>query len=144
MNYFFLLLCFSSFALEIQFFGPCQKTPLFKTKVLNKYSQVGELTIDVLQTNNIPYKGTESGLNSIFNTPTGLDALEVISDEEMKAYGWCYKVNSVQPEEFPNEVKITAKTLVITWFYGYAHYLRGNWIKQCAPAYEELPEFLCR
>lgn len=95
-------------------------------------SSVGELTIKMLIEYEVPFQGSEQGLNSILNSPTGLDAMVMISESEMKAYGWCYKVNGVAPELFPHEILIEDESDEILWFWGYAHYQNGEWIAQCA------------
>jgi hypothetical protein len=141
---FFFLFSLSAKALEIKFIGPCEEKPLFETNIKFDYENVGELTIGTLIKFNIPFKGTEGGLNSAFETPTGLEAMEVISDQEMKAYGWCFSVDGVAPEVYPNEVPVTLKTKSIVWHFGYAHFLKGQWITQCTPAYKEKPAFLCK
>ena len=88
--------------------------------------------------------GTHEGLNSVFNTPVGMEALEVLSDTEMRAYGWCYSVNGVSPEVFPHQVPLNPEIKEITWTFGFAHYYRGEWITQCTPAYTIRPAFLCK
>jgi len=95
-------------------------------------SSVGELTIKMLNDYEILYQGSEQGLNSILNSPTGLDATVIISDSEMKSYGWCFKINGVIPEVYANEVFINTTTDQVLWFWGYAHYKDGEWIAQCA------------
>lgn len=95
-------------------------------------SSVGELTIKILNDYDVPFQGSEQGLNSILNSPTGLDAMVMISESEMKAYGWCFKINGVIPEVYANEVFINSLTDQVVWFWGYAHYLNGDWIAQCA------------
>ena len=140
----FFLFSFNAKAIEIKFIGPCDENPLFDTNVKHDYENVGELTIGTLIKFDISFKGTEAGINSAFGTPTGLEALEVISDDEMKAYGWCYSVDGIAPEVYPNEVAISMKTKSIIWHFGYAHFLRGKWISQCTPAYKEKPKFLCK
>lgn len=93
---------------------------------------IGELTIKMLDDYQVPYQGTEQGFNSILNSPTGLDAMVIISDNEMKAYGWCFEINGEIPEVYPNEVFINSTSDNVLWFWGYAHYKNGEWIAQCA------------
>lgn len=95
-------------------------------------SNVGELTIKMLEDNRLSYQGTEQGFNSILNSPTGLDAMVIISDSEMKAYGWCFEINGVIPEVYANEITINSTNDNVLWFWGYAHYKNGEWIAQCA------------
>lgn len=130
-------------ALQILFTNPCDPTPLLETKLRTQESRtVGQVTIDTLESFEAPYVGSEQGLNSAFGTPTGLDAMEVISDTEMKSYGWCYEVDGKLSEVMPGDYKITPKTQSIRWFVGYAHFKNGNWISQCTPAYKS--KFICK
>ena len=131
------------FAVEITFTGPCDKNFIMRTKVTETYENVGELTISVLTKYKIPFKGSPEGLVSAFNTPTGDGSVEVLSDVEMRAYGWCYSVDGVSPELYSNEIPITSETKSISWYYGFAHYYKGEWIAQCTPAHTVKPRFLC-
>lgn len=133
----------NSYALEVRFTGPCLEAPLFASKTEPYQISVGELTLKVLDENGIKYQGTSAGLNQVFNTPIGLEAMEVISDEEMFAYGWYYEVDGKFPEVFPSEILVTNTMKSIHWFYGYAHYLKGNWISQCEKSYKRHSSFLC-
>lgn len=94
---------------------------------------VGDISIQALQDNNIPFQGISQGINSILNTPTGLEALDVVSDTEMFAYGWCYSINGYEPDKFPNEVYVQ-ETDHILWWFGFARYKDGQWISQCKPS----------
>lgn len=127
----------------LKFVGPCSPKFIMKTNVTGEFANVGELTVATLKKFNIPFLGTEQGLNSAFNTPVGMDAMEIISDEEMRAYGWCYSVDGFAPEVFPHEIPMTPEIREITWTFGFAHYYRGNWITQCTPAHTVRPAFLC-
>lgn len=100
----------------------------------HKGDNLGALTVKALDLLKIPYLGNERGIHTIFNTPVGDEALEIISDREMKAYGWCFTVNDRLEEVYPDEIDIYEDKVNIHWFYGYAHYLAGEWIGQCIPA----------
>ncbi len=136
-------LSFSVNALEIEFIGPCQDGPLLKTEVDEAFENVGAITIAVLEKFQAPHIGNEIGLHTAFNTPIGLEALEVISDEEMNSYGWCYEVDGIIPESFPVEYKITPDIKKISWFFGHARYFRGEWTDQCLKTFKNPPAFLC-
>lgn len=132
----FSLLSASSYALEFEFIGPCSKKPLLKQTVLLKEAiSVGAMTIKVLDHNGIAYQGNEVGINQILNSPIGLDSMEIISDQELLAYGWCFEIDGVIPEVYPNQIQLRAGIKVIRWFYGYAHYLNGEWVGQCQKSY---------
>jgi hypothetical protein len=130
-------------ALIIEFKGPCFEEPLHSSQVESSFTNVGAVTISELEKSKIPYMGNEIGLHTAFNTPIGMDALEVISDEEMKSYGWCYAVDGEIPEIYPVDYTITKNIRKITWFFGYARYFRGEWTDQCLKAYKNPPAYLC-
>lgn len=127
----------------ISFIGPCDKKPLFTTELKNiEGESVGYITIKTLKAYSIPFKGTEQSLSSIFNTPIGLDAMEILSDTEMLAHGWCYSVNGFEPGTYPNEI-ILKKNDHILWWFGHAHYNQGKWITQCTPSYQRRSAQIC-
>ncbi len=130
-------------AVELKFIGPCSADFIMRTEVREAYRNVGELTVATLAKFGIPHEGTEEGLASAFSTPTGKGALEVVSDIELRAYGWCYSVDGVAPEVYPNEIAITPTTKSIVWHFGFARYYKGEWITQCTPAHTIRPAFLC-
>ena len=125
-----LLFAESRIHLEIQ--TPQEKYKFTSLVHLEKYKNLGELTIALLTDFKIPHTGTSYGLVSLYNIQQDI---EVISDTEMKAYGWCYLVNEVLSEKMLNEVLIDSlphnSELNIKWYYGYAHYKNGEWISQC-------------
>lgn len=143
----FILCCFAislpAMALEISFIGPCDKKPLIKENLTGNYAHVGALTIDFLNKKKIPYLGNERGLKSVFNTPVGDALMEVVSDNEMRAYGWCYFVNDLGPDVFADEYPLDAGIKKIEWLFGFAHYKNGQWISSCTPAFTVRPKFLC-
>lgn len=124
-----------NYAAQLSFIGPCDSNPLVQIEFnANEGETVGSATIEQLNTAFIPYLGTERGLNSIFNTPIGIDAIELVSEQEYLAYGWCYSVNGFEPSNFPNEYAI-AQDDKILWWFGYAHFKDGKWITQCRLSY---------
>ena len=128
----------------IAFVGPCDQRPLTVIETpAHSTSSAGAITLAVLQRSEIPFVGTEQGFASIFGTPTGMDSMEVISDDEMLAYGWCFSVNDHSPEVYPHEYPVNQQDRIL-WWYGYAHYKRGEWITQCTPAFRRKPAFLCQ
>lgn len=139
-----LLISVNAFAADINFIGPCDKKPLISGSLGNKYETVGDMTIQFLNKNNIRYEGSERGINTVFNTPVGDAALEVISDTEMRAYGWCYFVDGMGPDVFADEYPMDAKIKRIDWIFGFAHYKNGTWISNCTPAFTIKPKFICK
>ena len=138
-----LFLSLTSQAGTLNIIGPCDKSPVISHEFsLESEVSVGKLSVDSFESLNVPYIGSELGMNSIINTPTGMDAMEIISDSEMMAYGWCYSVNGFEPGEYPNKVYVKNDDSVIWWF-GYAHYKDGQWITQCTPSYERRSPQFC-
>lgn len=146
MKYFILLLLIFSFNLQahtISFIGPCEKKPLFSKVVPNLSLSVGKLTVEVLESAKINFVGSEKGLSSVFGTPVGPAAMEIISQTEIRAYGWCYLVDGVGPEVYPHELILSPAFARVEWVFGFAHFKDGVWISQCTPAYRVKPKFLC-
>lgn len=129
--------------LVLEFVGPCSSRPLIKQSFPVQFPTVGHTTAAFLRGHRIPYKGGIEGIQTLFGTPVGMDAMEVISDREMRSYGWCYRVDGQVPEVFPHHYPVSPRTKKISWFYGFAHYLNGQWVSQCEPAYKVKPAFLC-
>jgi hypothetical protein len=101
-------------------------------------------TIDILNLNKIPYLGVAGGINSINNSPVGLDAMEVVSDVEMRAYGWCVAVNGKVAKDFPNQVSLTSQDDEIVWYYGYARSIENQWLGMCFHANKIKPDQFCK
>ena len=140
-----LILSLNLYAIEFSITKRCENQPALieNIEVLNSIT-VSELTHYVFKTFEIPFIGDERSINSILGTPTGTDAYEVMTDNEIKVYGWCFQVNGVQPDRFMNQIILDpTEQLHVNWFYGYAHYLNGVWITYCTPAYEQKSPFVC-
>lgn len=134
---------FSSIAATIEIQHPCDNSLSFSENIpLNGVKSVGDLTVELLENKIIPFQGSSKGINSIFNSPIGDQALYVLSDFEMYAFGWCYKVNEIAPELFPDEVFIKIGDQ-ITWWFGYAHYKKGQWIAQCKQPSQAIRALFC-
>jgi hypothetical protein len=145
-KYTLLILFFSvsaSAAVELKFIGPCSENFIMRTMVDEAHENVGQLTIETLKKFNIPFVGAYEGLASAFETPIGDAAVEVISAEEVRAYGWCFSVDGVAPELYPHQVPVNQTTKSVVWHFGYARFFRGQWVTQCTPAWKVRPVFLC-
>lgn len=139
----FLLLSLHSFSASISFIGPCDSSPIFKTTFKpNNNNNLGSETIQILEKHDIPHIGSEAGLVSAFNTPTGDGSIEVISDVEMNAYGWCYSINGDQAKVYPNEVILDDNDKIV-WWWGFAKYYSGEWVSQCEPSHKRRPAIFC-
>ncbi len=141
---FMLLLPLTSQAVELKFIGPCQEEFIMRTDVNEEFDNVGDLTIETLKKFSIPHSGSPEGIVSAFETPVGDAAIEVISPEEKRFYGWCYSVDGIAPEVYPHEERITLETKSVVWTFGFAYFKNGQWLSQCTPAYTVKPDFLCK
>ena len=102
---------------------------LFKTQwSVQTPTNIGDVTIEIFNKFQIPFSGSKYGISQI--NGKGQD-IEVISDNEMKAYGWCFEVDGLIPETMPDQTALESNSVEIEWFYAYAHYKDGNWIGQC-------------
>lgn len=137
-----VLITASSFAATFDIIGPCSETPQLSASMKVGVTNVGDATIKFLDLNNVDYIGSRVGMKSIFNSPTGLDAMEIISDYEMNAHGWCYSVNGHEPNIYPDEVELKDTDHVI-WWYGFAHYYKGEWLSMCEPTWKRAPSQFC-
>lgn len=148
-NFFIFILCifipyFTVKGVEFQFVGPCTDVPLVKGEMpINTPISVGDITLEFLDSRMIPYTGSYVGFNSIFNTPVGIDSMEVVDNQTMRAHGWCYAVNGISPESYPHKVYVQ-DTDRIDWWFGYALYKDGEWVTQCSPTYKVAPEQFCK
>lgn len=129
---------FSSYSATFTVYGPCSPTPAYNgnIEVIDLKDSVGKISLNVFEDQKIPYIGNESGFSSILNTPTGIDAIEVLSDTKMRAYGWCYSVNAIGPDVLAGDYFLNSKDDKIVWFFGYSTYDQGQWIDYCVPSYK--------
>lgn len=143
ITFILLVVSASALAVQVEFVGPCSEKPLYSVKTqATKAKDVGTLTVEVLDKAQIQYQGVPQGFNQIFNSPLGLDALEILSDEEMLSYGWCFEVDGKVTEDYADQISLKG-VKKIQWFFGYAHYVRGEWKSFCQKAYLRRSEFLC-
>ncbi len=144
MKFLFILLFTTNLYADvtIEFIGACDSSPLYSEELSFYPTNVGELTTKTLQDNNISFQGTSQGIRSIFGLTTEENELIIISDQEMLAYGWCYKINGVAPELYPHKVDISNNDH-IQWYFAFSRYLNGEWVSQCKPSYQEPRQEFC-
>lgn len=131
-----ILLPSEVFAIQWEVIGACSKTPLFQGSAKTNFQEsVGKYSLRIFNENKIPFIGFEQGFNSIANSPVGLDALEVLSDNEMRAYGWCYSINGQIPDVMPDQLSFLDQDDKLTWFYAFSLNKNGEWINYCVPAW---------
>lgn len=138
-----LFFSFQSFATKLVVRQRCGKDTAFEAE-FQKLSSVGEITKEIFEEYQIPHLGTAQGINSIFHSPTGNDAFEVINSNLMRGYGWCYKVDGYEPNVYPDKYPISSNTKEILWFFGYAEYKDGAWVTQCKPAFHTPNSSVCK
>ncbi len=137
------LFAYTAWGVTLSIIGPCSATPEYKsTQALLKPTTVGQFTIEFLDNNQIPYVGSEEGLNSILNTPYDKKAIEVLGENEMRAYGWCYSVDGLEPAVMPHEFELKGDETVI-WWYAFSHWKAGQWLTYCTPAHSVAQPQLC-
>ena len=89
---------------------------LFKQNIgLMLPSNVGETTIAIFDQHSVPHKGTDSGIVEIYNLK---QEIKVVSDTEMKAYGWCFSINGIVVETMPDETNVITADSIIQSFNG--------------------------
>lgn len=135
---FVLLAASNSLAVSWKIYGPCSETPVHEGNVPLKNFEVsvGAFSLQVFEDNEIPYIGSDLGFNSIIGTPTDRSSIEIVSKDELRAYGWCYSVNGKIPEQMPNEVFFTENNAELVWFYAYSTVKNNQWQEDyCTPAY---------
>lgn len=131
-------------ALEVKVLEPCSDKVLYQKKWTKSFDNVGIATVRSFDELKVPYVGNDFGIHSIHGTPVGDDALEIISRMEMRSYGWCYKVDDELPEVLPINFPLESEHKTITWYFGFARYLRGEWVSQCESVSKIKPQFICR
>ncbi|WP_374076815.1 DUF4430 domain-containing protein [Bdellovibrio bacteriovorus] len=131
------ILALKSHAVSWQIYGPCDEKPIAQGEVTADMTKsVGTISVEIFDQNKIPYIGAAEGFNSIVNTPVGLDSVEVVSDTELRAYGWCYSVNGKTPAEMPHKINFKSQTDTLIWFYAYSTNKNNEWMDDyCSPAY---------
>lgn len=131
----------SAGATTIEVIQPCAERIAMQSMTTGK--TVAEATVTALTAAGIPFVGTsEGGISSILQTPIGVDAIEIISNQDMRAYGWCFEVDGVQPGAMPDRVSLHGAEH-IKWFYGSALYKAGDWVSFCDPSSAQTPVELC-
>lgn len=116
---------------------------VYEHRITSRFYDLGSLTERTLEAALASrgineFRGSAGGVSSI-NKMGGV--LEVLSDTEMNAYGWCYRVDGVSPDLMPNQYLLTGREAVIEWYYAYAHIDHDRWTSMCVPA-DHMPEHI--
>lgn len=127
---FIVLVSLNAYALTFKVIGKNSEVLFSSTTEVSLPQTVGQISIENFNKNQIPFVGDIDGIVNIYGIESELD---LISDTDMKAYGWCYSINGIVPEDFVHKVNVTAQETELVWFYGYAYYKSGEWVSQCVP-----------
>lgn len=141
----FLFLVSASYthAASWKVFGACSEEPVHQGQKDAKSLSVGDYSVQVFEENKIPYVGSELGFNSIIGTPTDRRSIEIVSSDELRAYGWCYSVDGKIPDQMPNEVQLSNNAELV-WFYAYSTVINNQWQEDyCTPAYKIKAKQFC-
>jgi len=138
-----ILISLSSFAGEVYFQGPCEEKPFLVGENTGAGITAGALSISVLEESKTEYIGSEGGINSILGSPVGMEAIEVLSDTKMRAYGWCYEIDGFGPAAMPDEIELKG-TEQVRWFFAFSTYEDGVWKDYCTPSYSVKSPFICK
>ncbi len=125
---FILLISSGAHAVTVKITGK-NRAALFETEIASPIpSDVGSVTIVAFDAAKIPYQGSSNGISKIYDLD---QQVEVVSNIEMRAYGWCFAIDGQVPETMPNNTDVLTQQTVVEWYYAYAHYKSGDWIGQC-------------
>lgn len=91
-------------------------------------STVGVVSVNTFRDHKIPFEGSTAGISSIYGQGS---ELEVIDNKRLKAWGWCFALDSVISDQMPDHVNIPENTKILKWFYAYALYDSGTWTGYC-------------
>ncbi|OUR99637.1 hypothetical protein A9Q84_01040 [Halobacteriovorax marinus] len=141
-----------TFAVTLEVVGPCSETAVIEVEYdISDLSQsVGFYSVEMFTAFDIPFLGTDGGMNSIINTPTGKKAIEKISETKMRAHGWCYQVDGFEPAAMTNNYFFPTKTSHLRWVFGYSTFDGdiftgiGEWTGYCDPTYAVKPAQFCQ
>lgn len=127
---FIVLVSLNAYALTFKVIGKNSEVLFSTSSEVALPQTIGQITVAQFNKNQIPFVGDIDGIVSILEIGSDMD---LISDTDMKAYGWCYSVNGVVPEGFVHQVNVSQQETELVWFYGYAYYKAGEWVSQCVP-----------
>jgi hypothetical protein len=125
-----ILFLASAHAVQVEIRGRNSKELFFHNPIFQLPISVGAASESLFKSNSIPYQGSVAGFSKIFDLA---QEVEVLSDTELKAYGWCFSVDGEVPETMTDKTFLINQKSILIWFYAYAHYKNGQWVAQCVP-----------
>ena len=91
-------------------------------------SNVGVISVEGFKMLGVPFEGSPAGITAI----DGLGSdLQVINENRMKAWGWCFSIDGQLIEKMPDQVPWPQEAKILRWFYAYALYDSGQWTGYC-------------
>ncbi|MDA9951513.1 hypothetical protein N9D31_02945 [Oligoflexaceae bacterium] len=143
--FFMLLLSSPVLAISFKVSDVCSKKLVLNSKIsIKKSMTVSQATSIALRKNKVPHQFSGRVIKSILNTPVGMDAIDVYSDESMAAFGWCVLVNGKLLQQPIYKQMIKKESDSIHWFYGSAFLDKDEWKDMCVPSFKRQPRHLCR
>jgi hypothetical protein len=126
----------SSFAVEITVQGINGQKILRKNlRKADLSKSVGELTVEVLEKKyGKDSEEFEADVVSVTEIAGLRTKSERYSDGSVRAFGWCYTVNGSAPDAMADEVRLSAQSDRILWYYGSMTYSpTTGWENECRP-----------
>lgn len=131
-------------AAQIEIIGACSEDPILKESLdIIPGETLGDFTKRAFKKFQIEYIGSDLGISTIQGLPNENQTFEILSKEKMRAYGWCYLHNNVEPPLYPNEMKMVDNNDTVQWFFAYANYDKGQWLSMCEPSWQIQSSFVC-
>lgn len=141
-----IILSFQANALEFKIQNICEDSAFLDSDIsIFLPASVSKITHYMFNNFKIQFEGDENSISSILGTPVGDASIEVVADDHMFVYGWCYEVDGVQPNVIMSQFTFDPHIhKEIKWVFGYAEYLRGQWVTYCTPVYKDPREYICK
>jgi hypothetical protein len=146
ISLFFLLICLPAHAIMFEVMELCKKEQvLFEEIDIMFPATVSHVSHYFLKAFGIPYEASETSMVSMMGSPSGNDAMEVVDKDHYRFYGWCYLVDGFAPDVTMDKFMLNPeKHKRLTWYYGYAEVVAGEWIHYCEPLFYHPDQFICK
>jgi len=125
--------------------GPCESEAVFISLDIAAApgTTLGDFSVRIFNDHKLPFTGDRMGIASIFDSPTGIQALEILSDTQFRAYGWCVEVDGHASDQMIDQVILPEGNSRIVWFYAWALYESGVWTQYCTPSWQTRSPYVC-
>ncbi len=136
-----------AFSGELLIEHPCQSKSILQSTFTSMASDesVFSLTKSELSKNKIDSVLASNGVISILGYIPPEKSVEVIGPTKMRAYGWCYSINGLIPDEMPDQILLSSNDS-IKWFLSFSTFENNQWIDYCVPVTSSLEasDFICK